>query len=59
MAVANICMPCAMPFPRDVKQFVIFDIASSRVLFDFSNASSMSFFIIRSSFAVDIRNWSL
>ena len=48
-------IPYAIPSPRDVKHVVFFGIESSNVLLDRSNASSMSFFISRSSLAVDMR----
>lgn len=54
-AMASIRIPEAIPSPRDVRQVVIFDIESSNVLLDRSNAANMSFFKCISSFAVLIR----
>ena len=53
--MASIRIPEAIPSPRDVRHVVIFDIESSNVLLDRSNAANMSFFKCISSFAVLIR----
>ena len=53
--MASICIPEVTPFLRHVRHVVIFDIESSNVFLDRSNAANTSFFRCISSFVVLIR----
>lgn len=55
-AISNVRFPLAIPSPRDVQLMTIFEIDSSKVLFDYSKVLTISFFIMGSSF---ISSWSL
>ena len=57
-AIAIICIPLAIPSPRDVKQVVILDMESSNDLFHCSKDFTISLFIRRFSLAVFINSWS-